>query len=262
MSSARILFPDFRDEQADSRYPFVDTATLTATDNTTVIPRNTFYDACLFCINGSSNSYISSIVISSQLVTINISDAENTDIAATSFAPKPIQAPETGALALLDVYNRPAGTLVIDRERLTVFAGWAEGTYEFEPAATEFAATTSIPANEPGVRGLLKPDNTILTGDVLLVGDGGVVLRHVGIRNNEHIIRVDIIGVPLYQRFVCLPFERFTPKTFIRTINDCPPDEYGNFILTATELEVDDTIVRILQRDNTIYFDAVGKKVV
>lgn len=262
MSSARILFPDFRDEQADSRYPFVDTATLTATDTTTVIPRNTFYDACLFAINGGSNAYISSIVVANQLVTVNISDNENDDIAATAFAPKPIQAPETGALALTDNYGRPAGTLVIDRERLTVFAGWEEGTYTFDPAATEFAATTVIPANEPGVRGLLRPDNSLFTGDVLLIGDGGVVLRYVGQQNGAHVIRVDIIGVPLYKRFVCLPFERFTPKTFIRTINDCPPDEYGNFILTATEFEVEDTVIRILQKDNSVYFDAVGKKVV
>ena len=30
--ASRILFPDFRDEQKDSRYPFVDTANLTADD--------------------------------------------------------------------------------------------------------------------------------------------------------------------------------------------------------------------------------------
>jgi len=262
MTSARILFPDFRDEQEDSRYPFIDTASLTATDNVTIIPRNAFYDACLFCINGGSNPYISSIVVENQLITLNISDDENEDIAATSFAPKPIQAPETGTLSLYDNYARPAGTLVIDRERLTVFAGWAEGTYTFEPAATTFAATTTIPAKEPGVRGLLKPDNTIFTGDVLLVGDGGVVLRYTGVENNQHVIQVDVIGVPLYKRFVCLPFERFSAKTFVRTINDCPANQYGNFILTATEFEVEDTVIRILQRDNTIYFDAVGKKVV
>ena len=262
MSSARILFPDFRDEQADSKYPFVDTATLTADDGVTRIPRNTFYDACLFVINGNDNAYISSIVIANQLVTINISDAANLDVARASFAPKPIQAPETGALELLDNYSRPAGTLVIDRERLTVFAGWAEGTYTFGPAATEFAATTVIPAQEPGVRGLLKPDDSLLTGDVWLIGDGGVVLRYVGEKQGAHVIRVDIVGVPLYTRFVCLPFDRFTAKTFVRTINNCEPDEYGNFILTGTEFEVDDTVLRIVQKDNAVYFDAVGKKVV
>jgi hypothetical protein len=262
MTSARILFPDFREEQSDSRYPFIDTATLTATDGTTVIPKNTFYDASLFIINGSSNVYLSSILIETDLVTLNISDADNVDIARASFSPKPIAAADTGALEIKDTYDRPAGTIIVDAERLTVFAGWSEGLYEFEPAATEFAATTVIPANEPGVRGLLKPDGSLFTGDVLLVGDGGVVLRHVGEERGANIVRVDIIGVPLYNRFVCLPFERFTPKTFLRTINNCPPDEYGNFSFTATDFEVKDTVIRITQENGTVYFDAIGKKVV
>jgi hypothetical protein len=261
MSGTRILFPDFRDEQGDSRYPFVDTATLVATDGVTRILRDTFIDASFFVINGGAQIYISSVTVATRLVTLNFSDETGTVVATTSFVPNPVQAPQTGALDVQDMLGRPAGVLVSTADRLTTFAGWSVGTYAFPPAATTFVATAIIPANEPGVRAL-QFDGQLITDDVWLIGDGGVVLRHEGVVQGANVIRVDVVGVPLFQRFVCTPFDRFQPKNFVRTINGCPPDAYGNFTITATGHEVDDTVLRITQRDGIIFFDAVGRKVV
>lgn len=262
MSGARILFPDFRDEQSDSRYPFVDTATLRADDGVTEIARDTFLDASLYVIGGRGHFYISAVIVAPQKITLRIGDDDTANIAETSFIPNPIQTPDNDTLTLTDARGRPSGALIADAEKLVLFSGWDIGTYTFTPLATEFVATVSIPANEPGVRGALTEAGDLITGDLWLVGDGGVVLRHEGEQDGYQIIRVDIVGVPLFSRFICIPFERFTPKNFVKTINHCPPDEYGNFTLTATGFEADDTVLRVTNKDGIIFIDAVGRKVV
>lgn len=262
MSSARILFPDFRDEQSDSRYPFVDTATLLSDDGTTSILRDTFIDAVFYVINGQPPLYISAVTVEPQNVILNFSDATGDIVATAAFAPNPIQISETGALDVVDLYGRPAGAIVADVDKLTAFTGWNLGTYTFAPEATPFVDSVVIPAQEPGVRGLLTSDGTLLTRDVWLVGDAGVVLRYDGVVNNEQIIRVDIVGVPLFNRFVCSPFNRFDAKNFVRTINNCPPDEYGNFTITASGAGASDTVLRVSNKNGIIFFDAIGKKVV
>lgn len=262
MSSARILFPDFREEQSDSRYPFKDTATLTANDGFTQIRKDTFVDAVLHVVNATNRLYISEVTIEPQKITLSVSDTTNRVVATSTFAPNPIQAPPNGVLPLVDLLGRPAGSLVSSADKLTLFAGWGIGTYQFSLAATEFVASVVIPAQEPGVRGVLPPTKELMTGDIWLIGDAGVVLRHEGVQDGKNIIRVDIVGVPLFKRFACLPFDRFEAKTFIRTINDCPPDEFGNFILTASSHEAEDTVLRVSQEQGTLKFETVGRKVV
>lgn len=262
MSGARILFPDFRDEQADSRYPFVDTATLRATDGVTTISRDTFIDASLYVIGGRNHVHISTVIVTPQKITLRIGDEDTDNLAETSFVPNPIQTPDNDTLTLTDTRGRPAGALIANADKLVLFSGWDIGTYTFTQAATEFVASVCIPANEPGVRGALTAADDLITGDLWLIGDGGVVFRYEGEQNGYQIIRVDVVGVPLFSRFLCIPFERFTPKNFVKTINNCPPDEYGNFTLTATGFEVDDTVLRVTNRDGIIFIDAVGRKVV
>lgn len=262
MAAARILFPDFREEQSDSRYPFSDTATLIANDGITTFRRDTFIDASFYIIGAGQRVFISSITVAPQLITLNISDETQENIAATSFSPNPIQAPENGALVVLDNYGRPAGTLIVTTDNLSLFSGWTVGTYEFDISATEFVSTTVIPTREPGVRGITAPSAALFTGDLWLIGDAGVVFRYEGVQDGFNVIRVDIAGVPLFSRFLCIPFERFTPKNFVKTINNCPPDEYGNFTITATGQKAPDTVLRITQQDNIIFIDAVGRKVV
>lgn len=259
----RILFPDFRDEQRDSRYPFIDRATLVSVDGRVQILRETFIDAAFHVIGGSAKIYISSVVVSPQKVVINFSDTARDNIAYASFPPNPVQTGPTNVLQIYDHYGRPGGVLVATTNNLSLFSGWLADTYEFEPAATMFVATTSIPANEPGVRGLTTNNTAaLITGDMWLIGDGGVTFRYAGVKDDKQIIRVDVVGTPLFQRYQCSPFDSFQSKIFVRTINNCPPDEYGNFTLTATGHNVEDTVLRITQDDGIIFIDAVGRKVV
>jgi hypothetical protein len=253
MTDARILYPQFRDEQSDSRYPFADTATLTDVSGEIVIGNDTFIDAVFFLIGGGAELHISAITVGDTTITITVS-SENTTALITGtydiFNP-----PTNGVVNFFDIYGRPAGSLLSTAGDLAGFAAREIGTYLFEPAATAFVASVVIPANEPGVRAAVPPTGEFMTGDIWLVGDQGVVLR----AEADSVIRIDIIGVPLFKRFLCEPFSNFPAPKYLKTINDCPPDSYGNFTITATGHEAADTVLRVYPKDGTIVVDTVGR---
>ena len=142
---------------------------------------------------------------------------------------------------------------------LARFSSWALGTYEFELEQTEFVSSVVIPANEPGVRAIQPATKQFLTGDIWLIGDQGVVLRQDG----DNVIRVDIVGVPLFNRFLCDSAQTgFTNKQFLKTINHCGPDEFGGFTFTAHNNDVSDAVLRIYPNNDTIVIDTVGRSVV
>lgn len=256
MAGTRIIFPQFRDEQSDSRYPFVDKAGLLSNENRLDIGRDTFIDAAIYTIDSAARAYISAISVSASEIVITIGDENNKTRATARWAPA--SPPENGVLDVFDSYGRPAGMLLSEPLLLAKFAAWPAQTHTFDLAATAFVNTCVIPAKEPGVRGLLAENGVLLTGDAWLIGDRGVVVRQDG----DGIIRIDIIGSPLFLRELCDNLNKFAPRTFIKTINGCTPDEYGNFTLTATGHSASDTVLRIYPSDGNLKIDVVGKKVV
>lgn len=258
MSGARILFPEFRDEQEASRYPFADSAGLQSeTAEDISIAPDTFIDASFFIIGGAQRVYISSVVVAPQSVTINVGDEELSTRVSSTY--NPLSPPSDGVLLFADQYGRPAGMLLSTTTGLARFSGWGPGTYTFEIAQTEFVSSVVVPANEPGVRALRPETKQFLTGDIWLVGDQGIVLRQDG----PSVIRVDIVGVPLFRRFLCEPqSDDFPNKRYLKTINGCGPDDFGNFTFTATNQAVADSVLRIYADGETIVVDTVGRSAV
>lgn len=255
MVDARILYPQFRDEQEASRYPFADTATLVSIDGKLTIANDAFVDAVFFVIGAAGRLYLSSIAVTAESVKLTVGDGIKVTVATATYS---ITNPPTdGVVAFFDDYGRPAGYLLATADALATFAVATITTYSFARTATEFVAGVVIPANEPGVRGLLTPSGELLTGDVWLVGDQGVVLRKEP--DTENVIRVDVIGIPLYKRALCEPFGDFQTKKFLRTINGCGPDDYGNFTITATGHQVADTVLRVYPKDGAIVIETASR---
>lgn len=251
MSGARILYPEFRDEVADNRYPFADTATLQANNSSFNIGPDSFVDAIFYAIGAGSGLHITRISTTAALTTIVITDSDGLlEFTATY---NPLQPPTT-ALEVVDEYGRPAGYLLADSDKLASF-GTQIATYEFDRAATEFAASVVIPAKEAGVRGVKTPTSNLLTADVWLVGDMGVQLSAKG----NGVIRIDVLGEPLFKRAVCDGNTNFPVKKYIKTINGCEPDAYGNFTLTPARALVADSILRVYPAANGIVISAVGR---
>lgn len=251
----RRLFPEFRDEYEPTRYPFADSSLLTPTrDEMQTIDQDMFLDASLYPIGAVGFLYIDRINIVHRAVTISIADQTLRSKASVVF--DPLFAPEV--LRVSDPYGRPAGVLVSDSLRLARFGSWSLGDHLYRPTATTFAVACAIPTPEVGVRGILTARDELLTRDVLIVGDNGVVVRQGSSPEN---IRVDIVGDPLYIRKLCGPADRFSTPLFIKTINGCSPDQQGNFNITVGDHFSETTILRVYPSGDGLVIEAVGQTV-
>jgi len=122
-----VIYPEWRDNNRHTRYPFIDNATMTSINGVS-IPNTVFVDAKLYPPSRSGAGYISSITRSNEAVSIVYSD-EDGERAFGSFS---IGAePADNVIAFLTEDSQPAGVMVVDPDGYNVFAGWGAGTYEF-----------------------------------------------------------------------------------------------------------------------------------
>jgi hypothetical protein len=257
----RTLHPQWRDENEASRYPFADSATLASTTGLE-LGADTFLDAQLYPIGNAAGLYLTTVVVDTSDVTLYIGTTANSQLCSVTF--DGLNPPSL--LALTDAYGRPAGVLISEPLRLSIFRSWFRGTHSFAIDASPFVASVSVPTPEIGVRGIITEDGDVLTGDIWIVGEDGVIITedtddHDGCR----VIRVDIVGDPLFLRKLCqdqvsgdVPL--FVAKPFLQTINGLPPDAYGNFLMTAGGNDTEDTILRIYPTTEGLQFEAVGQR--
>ena len=258
MAGSRIIFPEFRDEQADSKYPFADTAALKTAGDGFELPRDGVIDAAIYAIGAGARAYLSRVVVGGNTVTLAVGDENNFNTAQVTYSP--LTAPKNGQLYLRDTYGRPAGMLILTELCLALLGGWPTKEHVFDIAASEFVSSVVVPAQENCVRAIQSEDElNFLTGDVWLIGGNGVVLR----QEDEEVIRIDINGEPLFKRLLCEGGdEPYAPGPFLQTINGCGPDEYGNFNITAMGQNTPDTVLRIYPDKNQLKIGLVGKKVI
>ena len=267
-----IRHPEFRDELEHTNYPFGDAATLTNAAGD-FIGESIFLDAVFYVIGAADRLYLSRVVITNSQATLYLGDSVSENVASGSFS---LLSPPT-AIRMLDAYGRPAGMLVSEPTRLAAFTSWTVGEHEFELGETEFAAVCCVPTPEIGVRGFSLDDGSFFAGDVWLIGEDGVVLRHEtethpsadGLMEViDQVIRVDIVGDPLFRRRLCeVPTFFNTPK-FVRQIViqeggrslSLTPDDYGDVKMTVGSNEASDTVLRIRSTPQGLMFEAVGQK--
>ena len=242
-------FQEFYDEYAATRYPFLDSCALTA-DTRQQIDTDLFLDATLYPVGNIGALYISSIVVQSRLVTINIADRTRSIIAVASFDPFG----SNDNLAVVDAHGRPAGIIVSDASRLARFSSWVEGIHTFSTTAAVFVPSCVIPSPASGVRGLSTLQEVTLTDTVVLVGGDGVILSKI----DDAGIRVDIVGDPLFRRRLCEAVGAFRTPTFVQTINGCPPDQNGNISIIIGSQLAAHTILRLNQYADGLVIEANG----
>lgn len=249
----RIIYREWRDEQAGSKYPFADDASLVASTGLT-LDQAIFLDAVVYPIGGGPRVYLTKVAArGTRTVTISIGTQNGAALASASF--DPLEPPSE--LNLFDALGRPAGLLVSTPDRLAAFQTWPFGDHDFGQNA-EFVSSCVIPMPAPGLRGLLLEDGTLFTGDVWIVGEDGVVVR----KDGEGVIRIDLVGDPLFRRRLCEPNDLFATPRFIKTINGVPPDDRGTFLLTVNSELAGDTILRVYPSEDgkSLRVEVVGQK--
>jgi hypothetical protein len=243
----RTLHPEFRDRHEKSNYPFSDNAILSSVN--VEIFTDTFIDASIYAIGGAENAALKSVVIGRNTATLYIGDAANVSrVTGVVDFLNPVS-----SVPLQDSLGRPAGVLVSDANRLSIFQAWDIGNYQFNNA--EFAASVVMPMPEIGVRGFRTEAGELLAGDVWLVGENGVVIRE----ESTNVIRFDFVGDTLFARKLCVDEGMFTTPTFLKTINGQAPDAQGDFKFNIGENSTADTVLRVVPTDGGLKISAVGQ---
>lgn len=264
----RIVHPQWRDQNADNKYPFAERASLRNASGLE-IPTNVFVDAALYPLGEHPGMYLSAVEVEGNETKFFIGDRNQTDICNGS-----LRLPTTNEVVeLRDAQRRPAGVLVVDPTQLAAINGWGDGRHEFTPDQTPWAATVCFPAPVHGVSGFLLDDGTVLSGPVWLVGGAGVVLRYVTVQRQTRTgtqtvpaCRVDVVGDPLFRRRLCAGTDLFATPRFVRTVRvigpngtfECQPGPNGEFTLLAGNDLADDSVLRIVSDEEGIRFGMVG----
>lgn len=240
-----LIFQEWRNSNQRVKYPFADYASLVNADGV-AISAELFVDARLYPAGASTGLFLSKIVVADASITFTFGDLV---LGALAFATYTFGS-GAATIQVVDTYGRPAGILVSDANTLGALANsFGEGTYNFEQAQTEMAATVVVPTPEVGLRGFLLDDGNVISADVMLVGADGIVLSL-----DEGAIRIDAIGDP-YARLADCEERGFDIPRFcgLKTINNIPPNAQGDFKLTPGSNLAPDTVLRILQNgDGTV----------
>ena len=265
----RILFPEFRDQFEATKYPFAAQATL-RNELGDVIPEETFFDAHLYPIGSEERLYLTKVEVDHAAVTLYVGDLYEEERCSGSYDPSD----PPSKLALYDNYDRPAGIFVTEPYRIAVFQSWGIGIHRFEVGQTEFAATCCMPQPAVGVRGIQLEDGTLVTGRAWILGDDGVVVRYEAVPRESDcrgsfdplsVIRVDIVGDPLYRRRLCEPdlFETPNPIRKLRFVDEnqaveCEGNEYGNITIMGNDDMAADAALRVRQTREGLVVEMAG----
>ena len=262
----RILHPQWRDENETSRYPFADSALLTS--NTGIVLDNSiFLDAQLYPIGNESNLYLSSIIVDAPYITLNISSDTTDNLCYVKF--DAFSTITSGLLKLVDAYSRPAGVLVSNTINLATFRSWDIGTHTFTAEEAAFAASVVIPTPEVGLRGFALDNNDFLANEVWLVGENGVVLREEDGLSGCRVIRMDVVGDPLWRRAECIDqivtiggteYLLFDNTNYLKTINNRAPDKHGNFVIASGDAVSAANALHVTATTAGLKFEIVGPK--
>lgn len=242
MDDQEIIFPEWRDGNLHTRYPFTDNATLVNQSGLTIDP-DLFDDARIYPVGGSVGMFLERVEVTVTGLFFHISDPVLGELASGGYL---FADPVPDNLALYDQYGRAAGVLVSSAARLQAAAGiYPLGDTIFEQVQTEFAPTVTVPIPNTSLRGILLDDGGFISGDVYLVGSNGVVLTLEG-----GAIRVDILGDP-YALIRACQAEGFVAPPFcgLKTINGIHPNAEGDFKLTIGGNLAPQNILRIVQDD-------------
>lgn len=266
----RVITPEWKASNQNTRFPFSSAATLTNAEGR-VLLEGVMLDAALYVIGATAGLFLAAAEVTFQTVTLTLATPTQPDLATGVF--DLIRPPDQ--VVFYDAYGRPAGTLVSESRRLGLFQSWGVGRHEFLAAQTEFAASCVFPTPEVGVRGIRLETGQLFVGDVWLVGDAGVVLRVAAAvvpvpgtarQRTIQTIRVDVVGDPLFRRRLCQPENLFATPRFLRAIRvvgqnmtfDVAADAGGNVRLSTMDAPGGDTVLRVKTTDAGIEISAVG----
>ena len=177
---------EYINENSCRNYPFADDCSLTDTAGSP-LPTDFIVDAHLYPMDLQGYVYLSSIDLANEK--LYFADS----VTGQAFGVC-IFAPAAGSAEVLEIggYQRVIG-LVLFGDGAEVVRGSSVRTFTAEATMLVPTAFTSI--TQVGVRGILLPDGSVVTGDVTLEGTEGIQITS-SIRGSQMFLRIDAVGVP------------------------------------------------------------------
>jgi hypothetical protein len=250
--SAEIRHPEWRASLAPTKYPFMDNATLVSPSGEVILD-GVFLDASFYPFGSADGLYISSIerTIENNII-ITLSDSTEFEQCTTTFSLDELNTVEQDDMAFAQVgkFTSPcsdlgdedddyhlrfidsngysAGILIANLAMLKTFVGWAKGVHAFTSKDTEFVAAVVSPTPDTGVRGFELDSGDVVVGEVWLYGENGVTLTCEKDPKGNQVIRMDVVGDPLFVRASC------STDTNDESCYGCTDKEACNYDSTAT----------------------------
>lgn len=257
-----IRHQEFLRELQDTNYPFA--ANATRTNGVSQLSQTVFTDCSFYPATSVGNLFLSRVIVSTSDLRLVIGDRQTSDLLVGTVA-----APVTGnRITLRDKQNRPAGLILSDPTNLGVLFALGLGTHAFTREQTEFCASCHVPLPVPPVAGFQLPDGDIVSGEVWLVGSGGVVVSALPV-GSETQVRVDLVGDPLFLQRLCgiSEFNPAVPVRRIRVVNgiegtppvyECDATPTGNFALQMNNALAANTALRVHTTATGIVIEVAG----
>lgn len=237
----QVIFSEYRDANRLTKYPFVDTATLTSIDGNLTLSQEVFCDASIYIPGAVAPVYIQKLSITGSGIKITVSDYSKKYTATGEITPK------SDSVKLVNNSEHQVGILVASVD-LTYFTSIPKGEYEFTYKATSFVPRCVVPLKDVGVTSIGVSGGKQLYGDIWLIGKDGIVIRY---DDEKEVIRFDIVGDPLFKR----EDENFKVPSYIKMINGVPANDFGNFNIAVVN---DNDILRIDNGSDGITIYAAG----
>lgn len=185
------LLPTYANENSRRHYPFADDTSMKDADGQ-LLPADFIIDACVYPLDLQGVPYVAEINPLTR--TVSLADSVTNKVFGQAVFEQDDSAVQTSANIIeTSVYERQLGILVFGAGRNAVWNGRA--IRQFTAEATMLTPTAFVLVNQVGVRGILLPDGTLMTGDVTIEGRDGVLVTS-RIEDDQSILRVDVIGVP------------------------------------------------------------------
>ena len=174
------IYQEWESQNARRNYPFADLATLTDQQGIR-LPLDFLLDAVLYPADLQGVCYLQNIVGPARQLVFGDSVTRKS-VGTAQWVPGAV------SVVVYDVsgYSRPIGILQLG-PGITYLE--SNQTRTFDPEATPLTPTCFFAVNQQGVQGIILPDGTLMTGDITIEGQDGIVVTTAG-----QTLRVDAVG--------------------------------------------------------------------
>ncbi|GIW89577.1 MAG: hypothetical protein KatS3mg109_0009 [Pirellulaceae bacterium] len=262
----------WRDENAEIEYPFLDESFFEDDDGLLVIENSWLVDAAIYAPQATPPVSIASISVKGTVATITLVDNNFNEIGsgnADRFSTNPI--------AIRDERGLPVATLVpgeLANEPIFI-AG--DGDYLFSSGALMFVPSVVLSGIAAGVSGFSAGDRKTVSNPLVIVAERGVQISHRrGVefvvtnptRRDVDILTIHVTGDTQAEYRKCNDRSRL-PGNFLQEIvfqyGDktiiCGPDDVGNVVISAQSPSTPNSALKVQNANDELLLRLSGKGV-